>query len=112
MLVQGAVLIPSTPFASSFSRHSTTADMGSGSVLVESSADAVGREAVRGLVPADRSHEPQARYGCTFSTMNSTVLGLGSLGCDCCPVRIFLQKVALEHVIGSHACSFEALACV
>jgi hypothetical protein len=45
-------------------------------------------------------------------TMDSVVLGLGSSGCDCCAVYIFVQDFALEDAIGFHAGSFEALACV
>jgi hypothetical protein len=52
--------------------------------------------------------------GCAFFTLDSAVLGFGleSSGCDCCMVRVFQLKFTIEDVIGSHACSLEALACV
>jgi hypothetical protein len=40
-------------------------------------------------------------------TMDSAVLGLTALGCDCCMVRVFGQNFALEDAIRSHACSHE-----
>jgi hypothetical protein len=52
---------------------------------------------------------------CSFFTMDSAVLGLGSLGCGCCTVwRVFGPDFALEDAIGIHAFAppLEALACV
>jgi hypothetical protein len=45
---------------------------------------------------------------CALFTMDSAVLGLGSLGCGCCTVRVFRLKFTLEDAIGPHACSLEA----
>jgi hypothetical protein len=36
---------------------------------------------------------------CSFFTMDSTVLGLGSLGYGCCAVLVFRHGVALEGAI-------------
>jgi hypothetical protein len=48
---------------------------------------------------------------CTFSTIDSAVLGLGSSGCGCCTVRVFRQTFALA--IKFHAFApLQALACV
>jgi hypothetical protein len=45
---------------------------------------------------------------CALLTMDSAVLGLAALDCDCCTVRVFRLKFPLEDAIGSHACSLQA----
>ena len=42
-------------------------------------------------------------------TMDSAVLGLAALGCECCMVLVSRRNFALECAIGSHACSLEAI---
>jgi hypothetical protein len=39
---------------------------------------------------------------CAFSTMDSAVLGIASLGCGCCTVRVFRQKLERENAIEFH----------
>jgi hypothetical protein len=48
---------------------------------------------------------------CTFWRMGSVVLGLAAVRCDGCMERVF-DNNCIEHAIGAHACSLEALACV
>jgi hypothetical protein len=50
---------------------------------------------------------------CAFPTMDSAVLGLASLGCGCCMVRVFRRILALEDAIELHTfVPLEALPCV
>jgi hypothetical protein len=69
-------------------------------------------QTLKATTPGSCVHQCAMLVRWSFSTMDSAVLGLGSLGCGCCTLLVFEEDFALEDAIGSHACPLEALACV
>jgi hypothetical protein len=74
-----------------------------GNVTVQTTTEYEARLEISILVRSYSTEDLLPIARCTFSTMDSAVLGLGSSGCSCCTVRVFRLKFTLEDAIGSHA---------